>query len=383
MEINQARIERLRSSMVDNHWDSVYIGAGGDLQYIVGLERGMINPTDSNMHGEEVYGAFINQDRVIFVLPELAIIASEFGNPLDGLNVITDKVLVTDEQTSLEVANRVFSMLGNPKNIAVNSRCWIKSEHLLCKAAPDIKVEDAGGVLSKMRSIKDAFEIELMRGAGKLTDVVFSEVIKHIKVGTTELEIIEEIQHQCLINGGSGMSFHPTASVRGGMINHLHYEGGAPRTMVQPGAVISFDFGVIYKGYASDFGRTLFMGDPLPEHIRYHNAVMETQKLAIDAMKSGKIRASELDHLAHHHMEELGLGHMFIHRLGHGVGIDVHEPPYAFPADETTLLAGMTMAIEPSCYVPCIIGVRVEDVVLVGDNGGETLSNFSRDLLVA
>ena len=109
---------------------------------------------------------------------------------------------------------------------------------------------------------------------------------------------------------------------------------------------------------------------------------METQKLAIDAMKSGQITASALDKLAHDHMESLGLGDMFIHRLGHGVGIDVHEVPYAYPGDDTLLVNGMTLAIEPSCYKPRVIGVRVEDIVLVTDHGGEQLTNFSHDLLV-
>ena len=151
---------------------------------------------------------------------------------------------------------------------------------------------------------------------------------------------------------------------------------------MQRGHSVCFDFGVCYEGYCSDFGRTAFIGEPPSEVRKIHDLIIEAQSRAIKAMLSGRITAAKLDRIARGVIEEGGYGQCFTHRLGHGIGVTVHEPPFLYPPDETTLVTNMTFTVKPSILIPNSYACRVEDVVQVTDEGGRPFSNFSKELTV-
>jgi Xaa-Pro aminopeptidase len=137
---------------------------------------------------------------------------------------------------------------------------------------------------------------------------------------------------------------------------------------------ISFDFGAVYDGYCYDYGRSVFFGDPGSGYRRVHSLVMQAQAAGIAALRAGNT-CEQADAAARAVIDGAGYGEAFRHRLGHSIGMDVHEPPFLTAADSTTLRPGMCFTVEPSIFIPHRFGARVEDVVVVRDGGGEPLTH--------
>jgi Xaa-Pro aminopeptidase len=146
--------------------------------------------------------------------------------------------------------------------------------------------------------------------------------------------------------------------------------------------VLAFDFGIVLDGYVNDFGRTVHCGDPDAELRRIHELVMTSQAEGMAAMKAGQITAEGANAAGRRVIEEAGYGPNFFHRLGHGIGIDVHEPPFLAKGDKTVLQANMCFTVEPSIWVEGRCFTRVEDVVVVAPEGAFSLNQATRELLV-
>ena len=384
MEMNYPlRLKRLREKMVENNLDAVFLMISSDLQYLTGVLREPHNPTDDDKHGDEIYGAFITLEKgPVFIAPLMG--ASEFvRSQAEGKPWVEDIHVINDWDDPLTFLKDVLSKIGNPRRIGVSGRLWARSIFLLKQAQPEAEFSDASLFISKMRAVKDEAETKLMKEAGLITDQVFAAVLKQMRIGMTEYDIAREVNHQIIMHGGSWTSFHTNVSIKGKGIRKLYCpDGKTGNTPIQPGAVITFDYGVIYKGYVSDFGRTVFCGEPTAEYRHFHDSVMASQAAAISAMKCGQVTAKQLNEIARKVLDDVNLGQYFTHRLGHGIGSDVHEPPFLYELDETVLTNGMCFTIEPSVRIPGYVDVRVEDVVQVTKDGGVPFSNFSRDILV-
>jgi Xaa-Pro aminopeptidase len=221
-----------------------------------------------------------------------------------------------------------------------------------------------------------------MQEAGIITDQIFAKVLKLIRPGVTAYELTREIDYQAIQLGATGMSFHTKVVIGGETVKQsYHPDGKTSNTQVVPGATIAFDFGIIYKGYVSDFGRTVFCDTPPKQLADYYRLVIASQDLGISLMKDGQITAAGLNSAMREVFIEQGLGNSMGMRFGHGIGIDVHEPPFLFERDETLLGNGMCLTIEPSLRLPHSVWIRVEDVVQVTPAGGVPFSTFSRELM--
>ena len=377
-----ARLATFRRQMDQNRLDAAFLMMSGDLQYLTGIARQPHNPTDDNKHGDELYGAFITPDRVVFVVPRMG--ASGYvRTQAEGKHWISDMMVINDGDHLVPFTRRLMSSLGNPKKLAVSSRMWTKSSLLLQTAEPNLIFSDASEIIGPMRAVKDPEETRIMQEAGVITDRVFAAVLGQLRLGLTQYDIAREVERQIIMHGGSGTSFHTSIYVTGDNIRFVPGpDGKTGFTPLTPGAVVAFDYGITYKGYVSDFGRTVFCGEPSTEYSRYHQYVMKSQATAMHAMMGGAITAAELNSLARQVLDDEGYGTYFTHRLGHGIGIDVHEPPFLYELENTLLEDGMCFTIEPSIWVPGGPLVRVEDVVQVTPQGGVSFSNFSRELLV-
>lgn len=295
---------------------------------------------------------------------------------------IEDIEVVDDGDRLLPVVEDIFRRFGSPRRLGVSGRAWARTLLLFQQVSADVEFADASRQIASMRAVKDERELAVMRKAGEITDRVFAAVLKRLRLGMTEYDIAREVDHQIIAHGGSGVSFHTGITVTGEDIPRRDEQRKNGDTAVEPGAMIAFDFGIVWEGYVSDFGRTVFCGGPDEELRRYHDVVMRAQAEAIAAMQSGQITAAGLNRVARDVIEVEGLGQYFTHRLGHGIGIDVHEPPFLYQLDDTTLQSGMCFTVEPSIRIPGRVAVRVEDVVQVTEDGGDPFSNFSRDYLV-
>jgi Xaa-Pro aminopeptidase len=222
-----------------------------------------------------------------------------------------------------------------------------------------------------------------MRAAGRITEAAFADVVKQLKIGMTELDIIAEVDFQMKRHGSLGPSF--TTSLYNTGPNHPMLFGRRlqswPRVLTAPISVL-FDFGAVHDGMCYDFGRTVSFGAPNKEQVKVHRLIMDCQRAGIEALKVDQITCAEVDAIARAVIEDAGYGSEFRHRLGHAIGWDVHEPPFLTKGDETVVREGMIFTVEPSIFQDGDFSARVEDCIVVRPGGGEALTRGWQDLIV-
>ncbi|SFJ00656.1 Xaa-Pro dipeptidase [Paenibacillus sp. UNC496MF] len=237
---------------------------------------------------------------------------------------------------------------------------------------------DAGLPLREMRAVKTPEEAERMRGAVRLVEEVLRQGLALVKPGVTEIELVAELEFRMKKLGAQGPSFDTL--VLAGAKSALPH--GAPdRTAVREGEFLLFDLGVFADGYASDITRTFAVGGITDEMKRIYGSVLDGNLRAIAAIRPGATFGS-LDRAARETIAAAGYGPLFNHRLGHGLGMDIHEYPSIHGNNEERLREGMTFTVEPGVYVPGVGGVRIEDDVLVTADGAEVLTTFPKQLTV-
>jgi Xaa-Pro dipeptidase len=240
-------------------------------------------------------------------------------------------------------------------------------------------IEDANPVMDALRQFKDAAEVAHMRAAIAITEWALEQVTGRVRPGMTEREVAGLLNIALLEAGGGVVPFEPI--VLAGARAALPH-GTPSEAVIRAGEVLLIDFGTRKEGYVSDITRTFAVAEPL---IGLHWEVYETVKMANAAGRAAAapgVPCQEVDRAARRVVEEAGFGQYFIHRTGHGIGLDGHERPYIIEGNETLLAAGMAFTVEPGVYIPGEIGVRIEDDLVITPAGAESLTTFERDLIV-
>ncbi|MGV3464735.1 MAG: M24 family metallopeptidase [Heyndrickxia sp.] len=232
--------------------------------------------------------------------------------------------------------------------------------------------------LRELRLVKDENEKRILKKAAEFADFAVQVGINEIAEGKTELDIIAAIEYELKKKGISQMSFD-TMVLTGNNAASPH--GNPGLTKIKKGDLVLFDLGVVYEGYCSDITRTVAYDHINDEQHKIYHTVLKAEEEAVKAVKPG-IKAKELDQLARDIITDAGYGEYFTHRLGHGLGIGVHEYPSVTNTNELTLKEGMVFTIEPGIYVPGVAGVRIEDDVFVTKNGVDLLTSFDKTLQI-
>jgi Xaa-Pro aminopeptidase len=242
---------------------------------------------------------------------------------------------------------------------------------------PDATFGLASEALAPLRIRKDEAELDALRRAGAAADAAMDRVreLGTDAVGMTEAELAAEIESFLADAGGDGVSFETVvgAGDHGAM---PHYRRGDRE--IRAGDPVVLDFGTRVDGYPSDQTRTVvFDGDPAEEFREVHEVVREAQAAGVDAVEPG-VAAETVDRAAREVVEAAGYGERFVHRTGHGVGLEVHEEPYVVAGNDRELEPGMVFSVEPGVYLPDRFGVRIEDLVAVTEDGCERLNDSDR-----
>ncbi|SFC57536.1 Xaa-Pro aminopeptidase. Metallo peptidase. MEROPS family M24B [Bacillus sp. OV322] len=232
--------------------------------------------------------------------------------------------------------------------------------------------------LRHLRMVKTADELDIIREACRLADLAVETGVNEISEGKTEMEILAAIEFELKKSGINKMSFS-TLVLTGANAAAPHGTPGLNK--IKRGDLVLFDLGVVYKGYCSDITRTVAYGDISDKQRDIYETVLKAQEAAVAASKPG-VSCSEIDLTARNIISESGYGEYFPHRLGHGLGISVHEYPSLTETNPLILQPGMVYTIEPGIYVPDVAGVRIEDDVLVTENGYEILTRYPKALQV-
>jgi Xaa-Pro dipeptidase len=374
------RMTRFRA-LIGGRADLVFVPIGTDLDYLTGLHRDIPN-WGRNLHpGMWTEGAWITPDHdPILTLPRMT---AEFG-AVKGAPGLDVRVL-GDWDDPAQMVRGILKELGirDGARIATSDDAEAESLMELQSLVPGARFVSATRILRELRVIKDADEIATMREAGRMTEAAFAEVVRQLKIGMTELDIVSEVDFQLRRQGSLGPSF--TTSLYNTGPNHAMLFGRRleswPRVLDAPVSVL-FDFGAVHDGMCYDFGRTVSFGAPSEEQVRVHRLIMDSQRAGIAALKAGETTCEEVDRVARAVIEEAGYGSKFRHRLGHGIGWDVHEPPFLTHGDTTVVEEGMIFTVEPSIFQDGDFSARVEDCVVARPGGGEALTTGWQDLVV-
>lgn len=232
--------------------------------------------------------------------------------------------------------------------------------------------------ISELRQVKESWEIEKIKQAQKITDTAFTELCRILRPGMTEKEVAAELIYLLLKNGADGLSFDPIV-VSGPNSSKPH---GVPSDRkLEWGDFITMDFGAKLDGYCADMTRTVALGFVSEQMHRVYDTVLQAQEAAIAATKAG-VTGADVDGTARLIIEKAGYGKYFGHGYGHGVGLEVHEGPNCSPSNTLPLPAGAVCSAEPGIYLPGKFGVRIEDLVVITQDGCENITKSPKKLIV-
>jgi Xaa-Pro aminopeptidase len=375
------RMTRFRE-LIAGRADLVFVPIGTDLDYLTGLHRDIPN-WGRNLHpGMWTEGAWITADQEpILTLPRMT---AEFGATKGAAGM--DVRVLGDWDDPVAMAAGILKELGVGEGARIATSDDAEAESLmeLQRLVPEAQFVSATRILRELRVIKDADEIATMREAGRMTEAAFAEVVKQLKVGMTELEIVSEVDFQMRRQGSLGPSF--TTSLYNTGPNHPMLFGRRlqswPRVLTAPVSVL-FDFGAVHDGMCYDFGRTVSFGAPSEEQVRVHRLIMESQRAGIAALKAGEVTCEEVDRVARAVIEDAGYGSKFRHRPRprHRLGRATSQP-FLTKGDTTTVREGHDLHHRALDLPGRHFSARVEDCIVARPGGGEPLTTGWQDLVV-
>jgi Xaa-Pro aminopeptidase len=243
-----------------------------------------------------------------------------------------------------------------------------------------VKLHPTRDPVARLRRIKSEQELDHLRAAARAADAAFSDLLPWIEVGMTEAHVALELEMRIRRSGVEGVAFGVNVST--GICSALnHYNPFHRPATLQPGDLLLFDFGVNVHGYRSDMTRTVVVGTASDRVERIYQVVLKANQRAIAALRPG-MTGIEADAVARESIAEEGFGDAFGHGLGHGIGLEVHESPSLSPKSTDTLEPGMVVTVEPGVYFPSLGGVRIEDDVVLTDQGCEVITSFPKEELI-
>ena len=357
------RLDRARKAAADAGIDALLVTPGADLRYLVGydtfpLERitCLVLPTDG--------------PAVMFV-PTLEKARTE-SSPVTSLGVEVRGWGETDDPHRL-----IADLLPGAGSVGVSDRTWASHVFRLRDRMPSAQLVNATPVLRELRMRKTAAEVDALREAGRIIDDVQREIQTWRIAGRTESEVGRDIEEAIVAGGNVRVNFVIVGSGPNGASPHHDVS----QRVIQPGEAVVFDIGgTTPAGYCSDITRTYVVGEAPIGFAEMYAVLQAAQEAACDAVRPG-ITAEALDAVARDVITEAGFGEQFIHRTGHGIGLEEHEEPYIVSGNGEALEPGMAFSIEPGIYLEGRYGARIEDIVVCTEDGGERLNLVDRSLI--
>jgi Xaa-Pro aminopeptidase len=360
------RLARLQAAMRAAGVDAVALVPGANLRYLAGLD----------MHTSERLSVafFPAAGQPGMVLPALetpraraqAPFAISFypwddaAGPSDALARCATELGLDGRRLGVEyTAMRVLELRG------------------IEQAAPSVQAIDATPMIAELRMVKDADELAAMRAAVRIVEEALRAAIAQIRAGMTERELAAVWEREMRARGAEP-SFTTIVASGPNSANPHHSNGDRA---FQPGDLIIMDGGVWHDGYASDITRTVALGEPAPEARKIYDLVLAANAAGRRYARP-EATGEEIDGATRKVIADGGYGQYFIHRTGHGLGLEIHEPPYIVAGSQEPLAPGTTFTIEPGVYVEGLCGVRIEDNVVITAEGAESLTSFERELIV-
>jgi len=373
MDIYQERLRALRSTLAESGLDGCVLLPGANYYYYTGIHS-FVDFLTTLLFIPAADAARI--DRPTLILPDFEKHTTQSQIPFDADYVAYERD-AEGYSRAFDAVNGIWD-LGD-KRLGVESIGFRYRELAeLQRTAPSIHIEIADSLLMMFRLYKSPEEIESIRKAARFTESALDAMPFHIVAGVTEIELRNRFHIEALEAGAEGLGFDPL--VVSGPRAALQHAAPSQRA-IQRGDTVLFDVGARCRGYTADITRTFIVGEASEEVRSIYDVVRAANEAAFNAARPG-VLASDVDAAARSVIEGAGYGETFIHGTGHGLGLEVHEPPRVASGSDVPLEPGMVFTIEPGVYINDRLGIRIEDDVLITDDGAERLTSFDHDLAV-
>jgi Xaa-Pro aminopeptidase len=368
------RRRRLAERMSEDGIDGLFLAPSADLEYLTGVERQIPSFGEASYANGWVTGAFFTPDRdPVFVFPRM-FAAFDLREEPEGELVIVNET--DDGYAMFERVARAFASTGA---VAVGDRVWAETTLSLGRILGFDRLRTGSTLVNDLRRVKTPEELDAMGRAIGAVEQAMAAVTPLVAPGATMARLAEAVEHELRAAGSRTTSF--TTHIFTGLgEGELDSGTETAHTPLEEDTSVMFDFGGVVDGYCSDFGRTIYCGDPPDEYGDAYEVMLAAQEAGRAALAAGTV-ASDVNAACRAPIEEAGLGEHFRHRMGHGIGLDVHERPFLSPEDDTPLEPGMTFTDEPSIIVPGRFSVRIEDIVVCEEGGGRKLNSYPAALV--
>jgi Xaa-Pro aminopeptidase len=363
-DVHRDRMRRAASEAADRGIDALLITPSPDYLYLLGYRAPAMERLTCLVIPAE--------GEPTLVLPRLEqpLARHELGDLAEDIELVAwDE---TDDPIRI-----VQRAVGGALRVGVQDQMWARFALRLRAALDPAELVEAGPSMSALRSVKTGEEISRLRAAAEAADDAMRAIAAEPLSGRTEADVSTWIRELLLAAGHQEAGFAIVAS--GPNAASPHHTAGERR--IESGDAIVLDIGGIRDGYCSDTSRTAFVGPPDPEFVALYEVLREAQRAACDAVQPG-VPAAEIDAVARDIIGEAGYGDAFIHRTGHGIGLETHEEPYLVSSNPAPLVEGNAFSVEPGIYIRDRWGARIEDIVICTAGGGERLNTSTTELLV-
>ncbi|WP_088035723.1 M24 family metallopeptidase [Evansella clarkii] len=351
-----SRVEKIRQSFSDYEIDGILLTSGYNRRYMTGFTG---TAGVALISGGEA--KFITDFRY----------TEQAENQAEGYEIVQHKGPIYEE-IAAQISEMGIKNLGFEKDHVTYSTYEVYREKLGANLVP------VSGLIEKMRLIKDEQELNTIREAVAIADSAFDHILGFIKPGVKEIDVSNELEFFMRKQGAVSSAFD--IIVASGSRSALPHGVASDKT-IETGELVTLDFGAYYKGYCSDITRTLAVGNPSDELKKIYNTVLEAQIKGVEGIKPG-MTGKEADALTRDHITDKGYGQYFGHSTGHGLGMEVHEGPGLSYKSDTVLEPGMVVTVEPGIYIAGLGGTRIEDDIVITENGNEILSKSSKELII-
>lgn len=351
-----SRVANLRKEMIEEDISSFLITSSYNLRYLTG---------------------FTGTTGVALITLEEAFFITDFRyteqaeTQCEGYKIVQNHGPIFDVVADLVEEKELINLAFEEATVSFKE--YVQLEMIL-----EVDLIPVSGMIEELREIKDDSEIEIIQKACEIADQAFSHILTYIKPGMTEIQVANELDFHMRSLGASSVSFETI--VASGLRSAMPH-GVASEKVIEQGDFITIDFGCYYQGYVSDMTRTISLGEPSEKLKEIYQIVKEAQQKVLDIDKPG-MTGAELDAVARDFITSKGYGEAFGHSTGHGIGLEIHEGPNVSKMAEKVFVSGNVITNEPGIYLPGIGGVRIEDDMLVTDNGIKRLTHSEKELII-
>lgn len=331
----------------------------------------------TNMYNVRYLANFTGTTGLVVITKEKAYFVTDFryteqaAEQAKGFEIVKNEGLIFEEVARIVKEDGINKIGFEEENITFSTYKTI-DELIKCDLVP------VTGLVEKLREVKSEEEIATIRKAVQIAEKAYDYILGFVKPGVTEIQVANELDFYMRKEGASGVSFDTivASGVRSAMPH-----GVASEKVIEEGDMVTIDFGCYYQGYVSDMTRTFAVGDPGEQLKEIYEIVYQANKKVNEVAKAG-ITGAELDAVARDYITEHGYGDKFGHTTGHGIGLEVHEGPALSYRNENKLVVNNVVTNEPGIYIPGLGGVRIEDDLVIKENGNEILMTTPKELII-